>query len=262
MGHIRLGDLPRTRKWSQVVGLIEGGAGAAQVATATINAAEKGLGIAAKDKGVVETIWLLSKLPLAARSEDFAEALRDCGLAVGDSPGLMDIVGAVADAIDAKMPNCKGRSDLGEMAQMAAAETLTEVIGARTKSLFGTTSDDVQQAFSQLATNKQFSIFAKDFFARFTNKCMNSFLSRALAHHIGEGQRFTTLSQQAEFTKALETHCREAARIVEEFSGAWFSSKNWETKGGISREDIAAFTGYAMKKLVDELKQGARSDGQ
>ncbi len=62
MGHIRLGELPRTRKWSQVVGLIEGGAGTAQVASVTINAADKGLGLAAKDQGVVETIWLLSRM--------------------------------------------------------------------------------------------------------------------------------------------------------------------------------------------------------
>lgn len=262
MGHIRLGDLPRTRKWTQVVGLIEGGAGTAQVANATINAAETGLGFAAKDQGVVETIWLLTQLPLAARAQDFSESLRGCGLAVSDSPGLMEIVGAVSDAIDARMPNCRGRSDLGEMAQMAAAETLTEVIGSRTKSLFGTTPDDVKQEFSKLATNKQFSIFAKDFFARFTNKCMSYFLSRAVSHNVGEGKRFTTLSQQAEFTKALETHCKEASRIVEEFSGGWFSKANWETGGAISRQDIAAFTGYAMTKLTSELKQGARSDGE
>jgi hypothetical protein len=262
MGHIRLGDLPRTRKWSQVVGLIEGGAGTAQVASATINAADKGLKLAAKDQGVVETIWLLSQLPLAARSDNFAQALRDRGLLVSDSPCLMEIVGSVTDAIDARMPNCKGRTDLGEMAQMAAAETLTEVIGGRVRSLFGTTPDDVQQAFSKLATNKQFSVFAKDFFARFTNKCMSYFLSRALTHHVGEGQRFTSLSQQVEFTKALETHCKEASRIVEEFSGGWFSKKNWETEGEISRQDIVAFTGYAMTKLTSELKQGARSDGQ
>src|SRR5262249_42228848 len=159
---------------------------------------------------------------------------------------------------DASMPNCKGRTDFGEMAQMAAAETLTEVVGTRTKSLFGTSSDDVREAFSGLATNKQFSIFAKDFFARFVNKCASSFLSRALAHNIGEGQRFPTLAQQSEFTKAMETHCREAARIVEEFSGGWFSKTNWETGGAITRKDIAAYTAYAMQKLVNELKQGAR----
>jgi hypothetical protein len=257
MGHVRLGNLPRTRKWIQVVGLIGGGAGTVQIANATITAAEKGLSFAVKDKGVVETVWLLTQLPLAARSDSFAPALRDCGLSVSDSPGLMEIVGAVSDAIDKKMPNCKGRTDLGEMAQMAAAETLTEVIGAKTKSFFGTTSEDVQQAFSKLGTTKQFSTFAKDFFARFTNKCLDYFLSRAVAQHVGEGRRFTTLTQQSEFTRAIETHCREASRIVETFSGEWFSKTNWETKGDINREEVAAFTSHAMTKLVAELKQGA-----
>jgi hypothetical protein len=181
MGHIRLGDLPRTRKWSQVVGLIAGGAGTVQVANATINAADSGLIFAAKDHGVVETIYLLIQLPLAARTDHFAEALRQHGLNVSDSPGLMEIVSAVTEAIDAKMLNCKGRTDMGEMAQMAAVETLTEVIGGRVQSFFGTTTEDVQHAFSKLATTNQFSVFATDFFGRFTNKCLDYFLSKAMS---------------------------------------------------------------------------------
>jgi hypothetical protein len=133
MGHVRLGSLPRTRKWNQVVGLIEGGAGTVQIANATITAAEKQLGFAARDSGVVETIWLLTQLPLAARTSDFPAALRHRGLDVSDAPGLLEIVGAVADAVDARMPNCKGRTDLGEMAQIAAAEVLAEAIGPRTR---------------------------------------------------------------------------------------------------------------------------------
>lgn len=262
MGHIRLGSLPRTRKWGEVVGLIAGGAGTAQVANATINAAEQGLGFAVKDKGLIETIWLLTQLPVAARSQDFAAALRECGVSVSDSPSLPEIVAAVSEAIDGKMPDNRGRTDLGEMAQMAAAETITDVIGGRSHGLFGTAAEDIQREFSKLATNKQFSIFAKDFFARFTTKCLDYFVSRALSHHLGEGRRFTTLAEQSEFSKALKTHCREASKIVEEFSGGWFSKTNWETKGEISRKDIAAFTSYAMTKLVSELKQGAGSDGE
>ena len=261
MGHIRLGELPRTRKWSQVVGLIRGGAGTAQVANATITAAERGLGCAAKDKGVIETIWLLTQLPIAARSDDFAAALRECGLKVSDGPSLMEIVGAVTEAIDAKMPNCKGRTDIGEMAQMSAVETLTEVIGGRVQSLVGTSPEDVQQGFAKLATSKQFSIFAKDFFGRFTNKCLDYFLSKAMAHHVGEGERFRTLAEQGEFTRAMETHCKEASKIIEEFSGGWFSKTRWETDGQITREDVQAFTSYAMTKLVAELKQGAAVNG-
>jgi hypothetical protein len=260
MGHIRLGNLPRTRKWQQVVALIEGGAGTAQVANATIAAAEQGLNLAAEDKGLVETIWLLTQLPLAARGDDFGQALQSTGLDVSDSPGLMEVIGAFSDAIDKRLANNGGRTDLGEMAQMAASETMADIIGSRTQSLFGTTSDDVKNAFSKLATNKQFSIFARDFFSRLTNKCLDYFVSRATAHHVGEGRRFRTLAQQGEFTKALGTHSREASKIIEAFSGGWFSKTNWEKKG-ISRQDAAGFAHVAMKKIVAELKEGARTDG-
>jgi hypothetical protein len=259
MGHVRLGRLPRTREWKQVVGLIEGGAGTAQLANATIAAAEKGLNLAAEDKGLVETIWLLTQIPLAARQQNFSAALRDAGLDVSDSPGLMEIVGAISDAIDRRLSNNGGRTDLGEMAQMAATETISEVIGGRLPSLFAPTPDDVRSQFAGLATNKQFSGFAKDFFARLTNKCLNYFLSRAVAHHVGEGRRFPTLAQQSEFTKALDTHCREAAKIVEAFSGRWFSKTNWEQKG-IPRDNARGFAHIAMQKLIAELKEGARSD--
>ena len=59
MGQTRLDDLPRTRKWQQVVALLEVGAGAAQLANATMSAAERGLKYAAGDPGVVESVWLL-----------------------------------------------------------------------------------------------------------------------------------------------------------------------------------------------------------
>ncbi len=260
MGHIRLGNLPRTRKWLQVVALIEGGAGAAQIANATMTAAEQGFKLAAEDKGLVETIWLLTQVPLGAKSDDFGQALQNAGLDVSDSPGLMEVVGAFSDAIDKKLTNNGGRTDLGEMAQMAASETITQIIGSRTQNLFGTTSDDVKNAFSKLATNKQFSIFARDFFARLTNKCLDYFVSKAVSHHVGEGKRFRTLAQQSEFTRALGTHSREAAKIIEEFSGGWFSKTNWEKKG-ISRKDAAGFTHVAMNKIVAELKEGAQANG-
>ena len=105
MGHITLGNLPRTRKWRQVIALIETGAGTAQVANATIDAADRGLKEAGKDKGLVETIWLLCQLLLSAKSDNFIVSLRKIGLGVSDSPSLMELVGAFSDAIDRKLSN-------------------------------------------------------------------------------------------------------------------------------------------------------------
>lgn len=41
MGHVRLGSLPRSRAWKEVVGLITAGADVSQIANATIRAADK-----------------------------------------------------------------------------------------------------------------------------------------------------------------------------------------------------------------------------
>jgi hypothetical protein len=259
MGHIRLGALPLTRKWAEVVALIAGGARAGQIANAAIRAAERDLSAAGEDQGLVEAVWLLSQLPLAARSEDFPEALRGCGLTISESPSLMEVVGAFADALDSRLAKGGGRTDLGEMAQTAAAETIAGEIGSRTHSLFGTSPEDVRAAFRELATVKPFGAFARRFYARLTTKVLDYFLSRALAGHTGEGRRFTTLAQQDAFTRALETHCGEASVIVETYSGEWLSTTRWE-KGDIARADAARFASYALKKLLSELKEGARPD--
>lgn len=60
-GHTCLGDLPRTRKWQEVVSLIAGGAGACQVANAVIRAAERGLNLASEHAALVEAFWILTQ---------------------------------------------------------------------------------------------------------------------------------------------------------------------------------------------------------
>jgi hypothetical protein len=260
MGHIRLGKLPRTRAWDDVVALIAGGASAAKVAVATIRAAETGLRRAANDKGVVESVWLLIRLPHAAREATFAEGLRSCDVEVAGEPCLMEVVGAVADALDARLPNNRGRTDLGEMAQAAAGEAVVRIVSPRAANMFGTTPADVRSAFAGLATVRQFGVFARFFFARFVFKCLSYFLSRTLADHVGEGRRFTCLRQQGEFQSALDLHCREAAAIVERFSGEWVAKTRYES-GPVTREDAARFVAGSVKKLLAELRAGVNASG-
>jgi hypothetical protein len=80
MGHIRLGTLPRTQKWEQVVGLVEKGADAAQIAAASADAAENGLERASDDQAFAYAFWLLTQIPQAARQPDFADQLLELGV--------------------------------------------------------------------------------------------------------------------------------------------------------------------------------------
>ena len=254
LGHIRLGTLPRTRQWIQVLDLIGGGAGTPDVAAATMDASQRGLINAAKDPGLVYTVWLLTQVPLAARSKDFVARLQKLGLGVADSPSLMEVVGAFTGAVDAHLRRTGGRTDLGEMAQMAAAEALTALGTPANASLFETTAPNAQQMIKSFSTSKQFSTLAREFFTRLSRKYLTYFLSRELSNYVSGDGRFSNIDRHAEFNKGLDLHCRQASRIIEEFSGGWFSKTNFE--GGITQAKAAGFVHIALKKLRAELAKG------
>jgi hypothetical protein len=196
VGHIRLGTLPKTGKWEHVVGLIAGGADVERIAAASADAAEHGLERASQDQGLAHAFWLLTQIPQAARQTNFADRLWQLGLNVSARPTLLEIVAAFTCAIDHHVCESGKRSDLGEMAQHAAAETLTSLAGRELPSLFEPTAGDVQQVLAKLGTSDRFSIVARDFFSRLTSRSLGYFLSRELSQHVGPNKRFAAVSER------------------------------------------------------------------
>jgi hypothetical protein len=259
MGHSRLGTLPDTQRWKKVVGLIAEDASVGAVAGGTMHAAQQGLELADRDEGLKHTFWLLSQLALASRQDDFAAALKAIGIKVPADAGVLNITAAFTEAVDQHLRQTRTRTDIGEMAQMAAAETLTSILTAKSENLFGTTAAEVQDAARSCSTKAGFSLLAHDFFSRFTQRYLTYHLGRELANHVGEGQRFGSPAEHTEFIGKLKTHCREAAVIVKEFAGGWYSKTNFE--GGITPKNARGFIHVALKKIRRELKIRGERDG-
>jgi hypothetical protein len=260
MGHIRLGTLPRTQKWNQVVSLIAGGANVERIAAASADAAEHGLERASQDEGLGHAFWLLTQIPQAARHSNFSERLWELGLTgVSSKPTLLEIVAAMTRAVDGHVRERGKRTDLGEMAQRAAAETLASLAGRELPSLFGPTTTDVQEAFAKLGTSDRFSMVARDFFSRLTSRSLGYFLSRELSKHVGPKKRFAAIGEHSDFNAALDPHCREASRIIKEFSGGWYG-KTLQQEKQISRDDARRFAHVAFKKLRAELRKRRDTD--
>ncbi len=258
MGHIRLGKLPSTRKWQQVVTLLADGAPVREIAAASAEAAEAALGNAADDPALLYSFWLLTQLPIAARSPDFEGSLASLDMRAPNTPSLMDMVAAFSDSVDRHVQEVGGRTDLGELAQLAAVESFTTVVGSDLPILFGPTPDDVRLAIGRLAARDRFAWLARDFLARLTQRYLDYYLSRTLSDHVGEGERFSSVDDHSEFNQALEQHCREASRIVQTFAGAWFSKTHFE--GGITPEKAGAFLSIAFRKVRQELRKRSGSD--
>ncbi len=256
MGHQRLGRLPRSRKWQQVIKLIAGGADVQDIAAATSIAAESSMIDAANDPTVKQAFWLITQIPLAARKENFAIELQKLGLRVGQYPTLMEVTTAMTEAIDRQV--VVGRTDLGEMAQLSASESLNAVAGRELPDLLGSSPDNAKSALAGLGTAKQFAVLARDFFARLARRQLNYFVSRELPQHVGINSRFHTIREHREFEEALDQHCREASRIIKEFSGEWFSKHIY--MGGINENKAGRFAHVAFKKIREELWRRRHAD--
>lgn len=253
MGHIRLGRLPRTRQWLDVVDLLNVGAGVGEIAVATSKAADGGFSEAEVDPALIEAVWLLAQLPEAARQQEFTSRLRELGVAVNEQPTLLDLSGALAEAIERRLPDGpRGRTDIGEMAGLAAVETLTRVVGGKVESLFDSTPEDVQRALASLATEKQFAGLARAFFSRFAERYLAYYLSRELPVHIGSHPQLFTIDAHSSFNKALAQHCFEASRILEAYAGEWFSKARWQND--LTRSRTRTFARVALGKLRKELQ--------
>lgn len=263
MGHTRLGAVPKTRKWNELVEQIAGLNLAGDVASAaadvyaiaarTLKATQRGLDKASDDPGVRYTFFLLTQVALASRTSDWQSALGEHGIHLSDDSTVFDFTAEVQDAIDRYVSqNPSGATDLSEIAQQSAGEAITSLAGLRTVSLFGGSSADVQNAIRSLSTKKGFGELGQRFFGRFVARFLNFYLSRVTAANLGS-PRLRHLGDVAQFNDALKVHCEQSARIVRDFCGEWYSKTEYQQ--GIDLENTSRFLAVALKKLRSELEQ-------
>jgi hypothetical protein len=259
MGHIRLGRLPTSRRWRQVVELLRLGGTIPELAAATAHAAEDELKSAKGDPALAYTVWLLTQLPLAARSPQFAARLGELGFDIGAEQSLLSLIAGLSKAVERHVSGSQHRTDLGELARQSVSESLLAVLSAGMPSLFDTAAEDVRRELGRLATKDRFAALARDFFARLTQKTLEYYISRELPSHIGSDKAVSSIDQQIAFRIALEKHCREASQIVEDFAGGWFSKSSFQ--GTLTPASAQGFADYALEKMRDELRARRAADG-
>jgi len=256
MGHTLLGQLQRTRRYKQVVALLAGGAEAPQIAQAVIEYAERHFNLAANDPLLVATVHTLMQLPIAARSSDFVKALNEQGIEVSTKPTSAELISAVVASLDRRFPDAQHRTDLSEIAQRVAAEALSGHLRESLGLLYDSARpEDIQGALKTTHKAAEFGSFARRFMAGIAQHVLSYFLGPALTAATGADRRFPTLAAAGTYKQALATHAYEAAKIVEKFSGDWYSQVQRPGKG-LTLEEAGKYTYGALQKMTKELRAG------
>jgi hypothetical protein len=269
LGHIRLGPLPKTKNWNQVVESITGSTLALSplsssasrvdiIAAETIKATKSTLARASYDAGVRYTFYLLTQVVLASRKPDWQSRLGQHGISLSQRSSVFDLTSEIQGAIDRYMSRTpRGATDVSEMAQQAAGEALTTLLSDEEAPRFeGFQSTDLRGLLRGLSTKRGFAQLGHKFFAQFVARFLNFHLSRVTAANLGT-PRLPDLGYIPEFNRALTTHCEESARIVRDFCGDWYSKTEFEQ--GIDLSNSGRFLAIAVRKLKSELQHQERA---
>jgi hypothetical protein len=252
MGHIRLGTLQRSKKWRDVIGLLDADADIESIAEAAARASETDLKRASDDPFFQFVTQLLVRLPLLARAPGFEAEMADLGLSSESLNSVTGLLSGLNQAISQQAFEQGHSSDAGELARIALLESLSVQLRDKLPTLLEPTPQEVRIALASFSGGQEFSALARDFFARLSYRSLDYYLSRELADHIGAGKRFGNDSDRVAFEAALRQHTFEASKIVESFAGGWYGKTVWKEQT-LSQDKINEFTRYAFKKLRSEL---------
>ncbi|MFZ5908807.1 MAG: hypothetical protein ACOYYU_02180 [Chloroflexota bacterium] len=254
MGHLRLGVLPKTRPWNQVVGLLESSPSDSEsIAIATLQAANRELERLKADPLLAYCFWLLTRITWLARKNDFISELDNVGISVAESESALSLISAISDQVRDEAKSYGGVTTFREIANLALKQALSETILVYTPDLFGSTLGDIQSACKKYSSKKQFGLLSRRYFSSFIDRFLRYFIDKEISNHIGPGRSIKSLGDGKAFTDALKLYAWQSSKIVEDYASGWYSKQNWETEGDITLSDAKRFMAYAFEKFQMEL---------
>jgi hypothetical protein len=254
MGDKRLGRLPKTRKWRQVVQLMDSGGDVGAIAASSLDAVRAGLTGASHDPAFINTLSGIFDFLDCAASHDLVGTMRQRGYDVPADATVFDIVQGLKSDLDSRIKPLSRRSDLGEVAQNAFTETLLRHATATSASLFETTPETVQSNLKKQTSGEGMKSLMHDFFSSFTSRYLSYYLSRELSDHVGWNKRLGSVEGQREFEKAFDLYVRQTVRIADEFTPGWFGKTRF--KRALDADSVAKFAHVAIKKICREFDRG------
>ena len=253
MGHIRVGVLPKYTKWKDVIGLLEDtDVPVTKVADKVLTNSNNILTSEPSISSIGYCIWLLSQLTLASREDDFLDRLAYIEIDVSESTSATEFLSRIISVATKQLSDITPQNAITNIADLSLRESLTRTIGLYANTLFGTGISDVQQSLSKFSTQKRFSDLLHIYFASFLRRTLLFVLDKEMANQLGPDKRFSSIDDIEDFELAIRRFASETTRIVDEFSGGWYSKRAWQ-QGDISEADATRFAHVAVRKLLDDL---------
>ncbi len=253
MGHERIGLLPKSKKWREIVqdlsapGLDD--AEIVEIASRTLNNVRNRFTLLASDQGVRAAFEFLALFSVSMREEEPQGFLSERGV---DSASFTPI--QLAKAVNEWVEQRSIVKEYGRMAARAAADSFASWLsgGATGQLLLGQYPEHPSDRWRPLGRAGGFCELSRLFFAKLTERYLNYFLEREASAALPSIAAREHFGQQiGAHTDAVSLHAFEASKITQSFAAGWFN--RYVAHGALEGKAVEAFVGHAFHKMREEL---------
>ena len=246
MGHERLGALPRTKRWHDVVEGISaypgGDVRVAELAATTIDNVRDRIEKIRDDKGVRAVVQFLVGLSVASRQE-YPVDYRPWEISLPEKPTPLSLGLALRKWVDQQSHG----GEYSELATQAATDSISQW-RSRYRDVQAGLFEDEPHPYSEwrkAGRGDGFSELAHFFFSNFTQRYLNYFLEREASSELA------TIQDRERFDAEVAEHAKETAKITQSLAAGWFNK--YATQGLPREEEVDGFLNYALGKVKEEL---------
>lgn len=219
MGHERIGLLPKSKKWRDIINLLSDFQGdpesVKEIAARTLSNVQNKLSNIYDDDGFSKSFKFLVAAAGSFSDANAALSLESLNISIPNNPN------PISFAIELKRwlpPN--NLSEIGTIAQEAAVDALAGFYRKHMSlgsDLLGVIP--VENCWKEMSTAGGFSELARLFFSNYTNRYLNYFLEREAAISLG------SLAKRLDFSEQINKHAFETAKITQSFSAGWYAKQ-------------------------------------
>ena len=253
MGHERVGALPRTKRWSEVVNSIAAAAAVdgdvRALANLTLENVRSRLRAMQGDAGVLAAFEFLLGLAMSASPRLERESLGHLAVDLESNPSPLRIAAILGQHIEERRESL----EYAELARKAAVDTVALWTQEQTRQLSLTGEHErAVEVWARASDGSGFCEVSRIFFARLVERYLNYFLSREASSQVdGIEARERLASRLQDHVNGVSHHAFETARITQSFAAGWFNAHARDRVPTAS--ETSGFLAVALGKLHEEL---------
>lgn len=253
MGHERVGALPHTKRWLDVVDSI---AAAADVdgdvrglANSTLKNVRSRLLAIHGDAGVVAAFQFLLGLALSASPRVDNDSLGQLAVDLESNPSPLKLASFLSQYVE----DHRQSVEYAEIARKAAVDAISQWTEQETRQLsFTGQHEQATEVWGRASDGRGFCEVSRLFFAKFVERYLNYFLGREASSHVyGTEARERLADRIQAHVDGVSHHAFETARITQSFAAGWFN--NHARDRVPTTDEVSGFLAISIGKLHEEL---------